>query len=904
MAGGHRLPRGAKANRSGKRGRRGGHRAETSRPEPYAWLGAGAVTLGLGAALATGPAVAYADEGADTGGSRVSESSPGTQSASGNTGPSANEPSPTTTSPSEDSPLGGDADPADNDLADDLTDDFANPDPKGSDRIDTDTDGDGTGAQVEEPAPPKKNGRFGQLRTTKAAVQERVSLESTVEQPVSTPATGAAAKAEADADSAAPEITPTQQTGTLQAASVTASNVGAAAEPAAASPIPKAIAVPVLKFIGGFLNLFGVKTNSPLPQLDVGLAAAWTWFRQLQTDWGVAPPVAGVPTATEPEPDTGVVTGNINATNQANLPMTYTVAIDPLLGEVTVEAKTGAYTYTPSEAARLAAIVAPISDIFTVTVSNGLASNYVLVTVKIGAATSAIPNAPETVSQSTNADSGLVTGQVGSPGWTGGPLTYTVLTPTVGGTLTFDEETGNYTYQPSALTMALASLGLAAPDFFTVVANNGSIPSLPAIITVPITAKDAIPSTPVAGAQTVDAATGLVTGSVSSSDGSGQALTYTVLTPTVGGTLNFDSATGQYTYQPSAASMALASLGLFPTDAFTVVATNGTFISAPTIITVPVTAKDAIPSAPASASQSVNTATGLVTGSVSSSDGSGQALTYTVLTPTVGGTLNFDSATGQYTYQPSAASMALASLGLFPTDAFTVVATNGTFISAPTIITVPVTAVDAKPSTPVAGPLTTNAGSGVVTGSVTSTDPAGQPLTYTVITSTLGGSLNFNSANGTFTYTPSAAARVAASAGVTTDVFTVVATNGTFTSGIASITVPIAPNPAPPSAPVKGSHTIDTSNGRVTSRVTSTDPNGLPLTYSLTTGAVRGTVVMNSNGTFTYTPTADARAASYAADLVGDPLSDIFTVTVTNGYSSNFAIITVPISPKAPSWPF
>lgn len=795
MAGGHRLPKGAEKNRSGKGGRRGNHRAKTGRPEPYAWLGAGAVTLGLGAALAGGTGVAYADDETGAGANSQSDGSSGAQSSSGSGGQPSNDPtadSPKTSLTDEDSTTGS----ATGTVGDELT----NPDPKDSGPIDADPDTLGAEAEGEEVAAPKKNTRSGHLRGAKSGLQNRLSVESTAGAETTSAAaapTGTvadSAQVETEAGSGAPEVTSSvQRAATMQAASLSASNVAAAAEPAA-SPIPKAIAVPVLKFVGGILNLFGVNTNSPLPQLDVGLAAAWTWFRQLQTDWGVAPPVAGVPSATEPDPDTGVVTGNINASNQANLPMTYKVAIDPLLGEVVVEAKTGAYTYTPSEAARLAAIVAPISDIFTVTVSNGLASNYVLVSVSIGAATSAIPNAPTSVSQSTNTATGLVTGQVGSPGWSGQPLTYTVLTPTVGGTLSFDETTGNYTYQPSALSMALASLGLATPDFFTVVANNGAIPSLPAIITVPITAMDATPTAPV------------------------------------------------------------------------------------------------------SVAQSTNTATGLVTGSVSSTDPAGQALTYTVITSTLGGALTFNSSTGQYSYQPSATSMALASLGIVTTDAFTVVATNGTFISVPTIITVPITAVDAKPSTPAAGPLTTNAATGLVTGSVSSTDPAGQPLTYTVITSTLGGTLTLNAATGAFTYTPSAAARVAASAGVTTDVFTVVATNGTFTSGLATITVPIAPNPSPPSAPVKGSHTIDTGNGRVTSSVSSTDPAGLPLTYSVTTGAVSGTVVMNSNGSFTYTPTAAARGASWAAG----GLNDVFTVTVSNGYTSNFAVITVPISPKRP----
>lgn len=59
--------------------KRGGHR----RIQPYAWLGAGAVTLGMGAAMVGGAAVAFADTGADsTGGTTASQSKDSTSSAS------------------------------------------------------------------------------------------------------------------------------------------------------------------------------------------------------------------------------------------------------------------------------------------------------------------------------------------------------------------------------------------------------------------------------------------------------------------------------------------------------------------------------------------------------------------------------------------------------------------------------------------------------------------------------------------------------------------------------------------------------------------------------------------------------------------------------------------------------
>lgn len=77
---------------TGSTNRRGGkHRATRRRLQPYAWLGAGAVTLGVGAALAGGTAVAYADTGSSGGSAKSASAS----SESSSAGSSANDSSST-----------------------------------------------------------------------------------------------------------------------------------------------------------------------------------------------------------------------------------------------------------------------------------------------------------------------------------------------------------------------------------------------------------------------------------------------------------------------------------------------------------------------------------------------------------------------------------------------------------------------------------------------------------------------------------------------------------------------------------------------------------------------------------------------------------------------------------------
>lgn len=71
---------------------KGRHRKKTHRIQPYTWLGAGAITLGVGAALVSGAGIAHAEEESGGGSSSTSNTanSPGSESPSGgsvNSGP-------------------------------------------------------------------------------------------------------------------------------------------------------------------------------------------------------------------------------------------------------------------------------------------------------------------------------------------------------------------------------------------------------------------------------------------------------------------------------------------------------------------------------------------------------------------------------------------------------------------------------------------------------------------------------------------------------------------------------------------------------------------------------------------------------------------------------------------------
>jgi len=113
--------------------------------------------------------------------------------------------------------------------------------------------------------------------------------------------------------------------------------------------------------------------------------------------------------------------------------------------------------------------------------------------------------------------------------------------------------------------------------------------------------------------------------------------------------------------------------------------------------------------------------------------------------------------------------------------------------------------------------------------------------------------------------------------------------------GQATVLVPLPESNLPPA----GGEVIDVvtnpGTGVVSGRVVATDPDGDTVTYSgPTTSTLGGTVVLNSDGTFTYTPTSAIR---HAAAANTDPVTeDSFTVIADDGHGGQTSVeVTVPI---------
>jgi VCBS repeat-containing protein len=159
-------------------------------------------------------------------------------------------------------------------------------------------------------------------------------------------------------------------------------------------------------------------------------------------------------------------------------------------------------------------------------------------------------------------------------------------------------------------------------------------------------------------------------------------------------------------------------------------------------------------------------------------------------------------------------------------------------------------------------------------------DPSGLPLTATQITPASHGEVTLNP-DGSLTYTPNDPGSS------TVDSFRYRATNGVKQSNLAHVRISVttSPSTAPDAADDAYATDEDETLNVATPGVLAndTDPNGDPLTAALLAPPAHGTVVLNANGGFTYTP---------ADDYFG---GDSFTYTVSDGTNTDTATVTITI---------
>jgi hypothetical protein len=525
----------------------------------------------------------------------------------------------------------------------------------------------------------------------------------------------------------------------------------------------------------------------------------------------------------------------LNDQNPSGGTLSLIVLAQPLHGSFTVAPQNdGAFTYTP-------ATNFSGTDSFSYYLqANGLNSNVATVTINV----TQVPVAPIAGGDAYNVRENT-TLSVGAPGVlandvdpNGGQLSAVLVSNPNDGSLTLNSD-GSFTYTPFA--------NFSGSDSFTYEANNGHLSSTAATVALTI---NPVPIAPTAANHNYSvlenqalavAAPGLLLGSTNPNAG---ALTVVVVgSPLHGSFTAGPSNDGSFTYTPAT--------NFSGTDSFSYYLQAGGLISNVATVTINVAQ---VPVAPVATDDAYNVqengtlsvgAPGVLANDVAPNGGLLTAVL--VSNPTDGSlTLNSD---GSFTYIPFA--------NFSGSDSFTYKASNGPLSSAPATVTLTISQV---PIAPTAANHTYSvlenqaiavAAPGLLLGS---TNPNAGALTVVVVGPPLHGSFTAGPSNdGSFTYTP-------APNFSGTDSFSYYLQAGGLISNVATATITVVPVAVPPI--VHGSAYTTEENATLNLSAPGVlgndiDPNGNPLSAILQTGASHGTLQLNSNGSFIYTPTAN-----------------------------------------------
>jgi gliding motility-associated-like protein len=512
------------------------------------------------------------------------------------------------------------------------------------------------------------------------------------------------------------------------------------------------------------------------------------------------------------------VNGNATAADVDGDVLTFSKGSDPAHGTINVNSD-GTYTYTPAQDYNG-------DDSFTISVSDGnggMATTTVSVTV-----TSVNDNPVLTATPVTTQEDTPVNGSVTATDVDGDALSFSKDSDPLHGTVVFNTD-GTYMYTPAtdyhgndSFTVSVSD-GNGGAATATVLLTVTSVNDNPVITTMPVTTQEDIS----------------VNGNATATDVDGDVLTFTKGSDPAHGTLNVNS-DGTYAYTPAQ--------DYNGNDNFTISVNDGNGGMATATVSVTVTSVNDNPVLTATPVTTQEDAP--VNGDVTATDVDGDALTFSKDSDPSHGTVVF-SPDGTYTYTPAT--------DYHGNDSFTVSVSDGNGGAATATVLLTVSSVNDNPVI-TATPVTTQEDT-AVNGNATATDVDGDVLTFTKGSDPAHGTVNVSS-DGTYAYTPAKDYNG-------NDNFTISVSDGnggTATTTVSVTVVSVNDNPVLTATPVTTQE--DTP---VNGSVTATDVDGDALTFSKDSDPSHGTIVFNSDGTYTYTP---------ATDYHGD---DSFTISVSDG---------------------
>ncbi|MCA1053051.1 tandem-95 repeat protein, partial [Priestia aryabhattai] len=344
-----------------------------------------------------------------------------------------------------------------------------------------------------------------------------------------------------------------------------------------------------------------------------------------------------------------------------------------------------------------------------------------------------------------------------------------------------------------------------------------------------------------------------VTNQIIATNVNGNPLVYTIENQPINGVVTIDSDTGIFTYTPNA--------NFTGSDAFVVYITDnlgGNATSSVIVTVIPINDPPIVPNYQLTTNEDTS-----VTSMVIATDIDGNPLTYSLQNAPVNGIVNV-SLDGMYTYTPNADFNGI--------DQFTVLVSDGQGGTAISTITITILPVNDPPVGPNEITIVTPEET-PVTSQIVATDPDGGVLTYALQDPPTNGVALVNG-DGTFTYTPNENY-------TGNDTFTVLISDPSGAFIVTNVLVTVTPvNDAPVVPDYAFVINEDTS---LNSQVVATDVDGNSLTYGLLAVPANGTVVVNPDGSYSYTPNENYNGVDSFSVVVSDGQGGtaISTITIT-----------------------
>jgi cellulose biosynthesis protein BcsQ len=477
-------------------------------------------------------------------------------------------------------------------------------------------------------------------------------------------------------------------------------------------------------------------------------------------------------------------------------------------------------------------------DSFTFIANDGAVdSNAVTVSVTV----EAINDAPAANHQSvtTKVDRSVSITLAGTDA-DGDTFKYSISTQPEHGTLGFGssfDTNGKLVYTPGAR--------FTGTDSFTFRLDDGTAKGAAATVSVNVTPNHA----PMAELQVVNTAedTPAVV-NLAGSDQDGDTLVYSVVTGPSHGKLS--GTAPNLTYTPNR--------DFNGPDSFTFKVNDGTADSALTTVSITITP---VNDRPIATSDNVTTLEDMpVSIALAGIDPDGNPLTYAIVAPPSGGSLS--GTEPNMTYTPN--------LNFNGSDRFTFKVNDGTADSAPAAVSLMVTPADDPPTANNDPNVTVDEDASVLI-VLTGDDPDGDPLTYRVLRTPTHGKLSGTPPSLTYTPDPNFS---------WLDNFTFRVNDGTTDSAAATVYISVTPVNDPPTANDDKVMTQEDTPAMIDVLVNDTEVDNELLKVSAVTQGTSGVVVVNADGTLTYTPKADFYGTDAFTYTVSDREGEKDTATV------------------------